>query len=385
MASPQPNNFRAQQRDTSTQIMNQPRKKTYKYNLLLLALTVLFVGLFFVTLYLFIDYMSTPVEKQSRFEKQNEHTILDNTPQFELLWQSSDHIMHNLAIADGHIFTITDEEYYAIPPIPNPHMVLTQIDLETGEHTWKQEDKYFGNILHDDAYIFVQRNNTEVVAYNLQDLEVAWVRDFSPFKNVSNILLSENYLIVHLSQDNTVVLENSSGGLFLDESSSLYSKLLYFNQDTSYFSVSDFSLLAYDHTTSTELWRHESNGFEGEPYFDGDIIYIQTFYGQIQALDTLTGSLLWETKRPASLIDAERVVSNFSVTEQYLFYLTQDAQLRVLNKFTGELVGKVNFSNSLFLLGDDIAEYYFEVAADSNYVALFFADSWQFFVFRFVG
>src|SRR5690606_41077704 len=68
-------------------------------------------------------------------------------------------------------------------------------------------------------------------------------------------------------------------------------------------------------------------------------------------------------------------ICNFSVTEQYLFYLTQDAQLRVLNKFTGELVGKVNFSNSLFLLGDDIAEYYFEVAADSNYVALFFARS----------
>jgi outer membrane protein assembly factor BamB len=264
-------------------------------------------------------------------------------------------------------------------------MVLTQIDLATGEHTWRQEDKYFGNILHNDTYIFVQRNNAEVVAYNLQDLEVAWERDFSPFKNVSKILLSENYLIVHLSQDNTVVLENSSGGLFLDESSSLYSKLLYFNQDTSYFSVSDFSLLAYDHTTSTELWRHGSNGFEGEPYFDGDIIYIQTFYGQIQALNTLTGSLLWETKRPTSLIDAERVVSSFSVTEQYLFYLTQDAQLRVLNKVTGELVGKVNFSNSLFLLEEDIAEYYFEVAADANYVTVFFADSWQIFVFRFVG
>lgn len=364
--------------------MNQLGKKSRRYSFILFVMIVLFVGLFFVTLYLFIDYMSTPIEQHGRFEKQNEHTILDNTSQFELLWQSSDHLMHGLAIADTCVFAVINE-YYDFPPPPNPYMVLTQIDLETGEHIWKQEDKYFGNILQNDANIFVQRNNTEVVAYNLQDLNVAWVRDFSPFKNVSKILLSENYLIVHLSQDNTVVLENSSGGLFLDENLSLYSKLLHFSPDTSYFSVSDFSLLAYDHTTGRELWRHGSNGFEGEPYFDGNTIYVRTFYGQIQALHTLTGRLLWETKRPTSLIDAERVVSNFSVTEQYLFYLTQDAQLRMLNKSTGELVGKVNFSNSLFLLEDDIAEYYFEVAADSNYVAVFFADSWQIFVFRFAG
>lgn len=364
--------------------MNQPRNKKHPYNLILFAMIVLFVGLFFVILYLFIDYMSTPVEQHGRFEKQNEHTILDNTPQFELLWQSSDHLMHDLIIADSHVFAVINE-YYDSPPPSNPHMVLTQIDLETGEHTWQQEDKYFGNILHNDAYIFVQRNNTEVVAYSLQDLKVAWEREFSPFKNVSKILLSENYLVVHLSQDNTVILENNSGDVFLDENLSLYNKLLYFNQDTSYFSVSNFSLLAYDHTTGTELWRHGSNGFEGEPYFDGDTIYVRTFYGQIQALNTLTGSLLWETKRPTSLIDAERVVSNFAVTEQYLFYLTQDAQLRVLDKVTGELIGWVNFSNSLFLLGDEIAEYYFEVAADSNYVTVFFADSWQIFVFRFVG
>ncbi len=328
--------------------------------------------------------MSTPIEQNGRFEKQNEHTILDNTSQFKVIWQNSDHLIDGLAIADGHVFAVINE-YYDFNPPPNPNMILTQIDLETGDHIWKQEDRYFGNILHNDAYLFVKRNSTEVIAYSLQDLKVAWTRDFSPFKNVSNILLSKNYLIVHLSQDNMAILENNSGDLFLDENLSLYSKLLYFSQDISYFSVSNFSLLAYDHTAGKELWRHGNNGFEDEPYFDGDTIYVRTFNGQIQALNALTGSLLWETKQPTSLIDTERVVSNFSVTDQYLFYLTQDAQLRVLNKVTGELVGKVNFSNSLFLLEDDIAEYYFEVTADSNYVAVFFADSWQIFVFRFVG
>jgi outer membrane protein assembly factor BamB len=229
----------------------------------------------------------------------------------------------------------------------------------------------------------VERNNGEVVAYNLEDATISWVRDFSPKQNVRSISLSESHLIVHVSQDKTVVLEADSGSLFLDESLSTYSKLMYFDEDISYFYISNFSLVAYDHKTGTELWRHSPNGFEGYPYFDGDRIYVRTFQGQIQALDKTTGDVLWETKRPTSLLDVENVVSSFSVTDRYLFYLTQDAQLRVLDKFTGEIIGWVNFSNSLLSLGDDIANYYFEVAADSDHVALFFADSWQLFVFKF--
>ncbi len=358
--------------------MNQLKVKPY--SLILFALIALFVVLSIITLYLFINYLSTPIEQHSRFEKQAAHTILEHSPQFETIWETSENLLHGIVITNNHIFAVKNENFDSPP---GRGMVLTKLDIETGAQIWEQKDTYFGNTVHDNAHLFVQRKNGEVVAYNLEDATVAWERDFSPRQNVSSILLSGSHLIVHVSQDNTVILEADSGGLFLDESLSTYSKLLYFDEDMSYFYISNFSLIGYDHKTGTELWRHSPNGFEGYPYFNGDRIYVRTFQGQIQALDKTTGDVLWETKRPTSLLDVENVVSNFSVTEEYLFYLTQDAQLRVLDKFTGESIGWVNFSNSLLSLGDDIAEYYFEVAADSDHVALFFADSWQLFVFKF--
>ena len=360
--------------------MNQLRAKLKLYSLILFFLVALFVVLAIIALYLFIEYLSTPVEQYNRFENQPAHTILDHSSQFETLWESSENLLHSLVIADNHIFAVKNE-YYDTPP--GRGMIFTKLDIDTGEQIWEEKADYFGRVLHNSSHIFVERNNGEVVAYNLQDVNTAWVHDFSPRQNVRSISLSENHLIVHVSQDKTVIFEADSGSPFLDESLSTYSKLLYFDEDISYFYISNFSLVAYDHKTEVERWRHSPNGFEGDPFFDGDRIYVRTFQGQIQALNTNSGDILWETKRPTSLIDAERVVSNFAVTEKYLFYLTQDAQLKVLDKFTGERIGWINFSNSFFLLGDDIANYYFEVAADTNYVTVFLADSWQLFVFRF--
>lgn len=53
--------------------------------------------------------------------------------------------------------------------------------------------------------------------------------------------------------------------------------------------------------------------------------------------------------------------------------------------YTGELLGTVAFTPSLFALGTDEINHRFDVAADGDLVAVYFGSSYQIFTFRFTA
>ena len=129
-------------------------------------------------------------------------------------------------------------------------------------------------------------------------------------------------------------------------------------------------------------WETTLEGdFYKKPAIAGDVICLKTgLYAQlgwIYGINKDTGAVLWRTEKNAR--------SNVAANGKYVYYLTNEAQLWVLNIETSELVGRADFSPINFEgEGFDRNEYDFYVVVKDDFILVYFADSSQLFAFRFL-
>jgi outer membrane protein assembly factor BamB len=89
------------------------------------------------------------------------------------------------------------------------------------------------------------------------------------------------------------------------------------------------------------------------------------------------GSIIWE-------YDDEPVISNIAIGGEITYFLTQSNRLIALNTYTGEILGKLAFAPG-FSHDFDFVNTSVVVAADGDVVAVYFEDSKQLSLFRFIN
>lgn len=110
-----------------------------------------------------------------------------------------------------------------------------------------------------------------------------------------------------------------------------------------------------------------------------DIVLIDVrdhFLSQIVALDSETGTILWQTQR--------NIKSNLAVENNNIYFLTEDASLLAVDLMTGHVLGQVEFSPSFKEMVEfDFVNTYPRVSVDNGIVVVYFDNARQLFAFSF--
>lgn len=309
---------------------------------------------------------------------------------FEKLWEISNtpgtvtSNSSNLAVSHEMVYFITEGP----DEVPPTTLSLTAFDAFTSVVTWQIDGKFWPGLFHNSTYLYAVIDGNHIVTYEPETGERVWGSKLQGIRGVSHVTATETELFIDGVPDKFFIFDARTGTRTTAASSSGdmgYTAFLVEN-DTVYWHEWPLSLVSTNLQTDERNWSQTFEGrrFEQTPIFTEELIFVVSFWGQLFALDKETGAILWQTAPLDSLIHAERVVSNVAVADGVVYYLTQDSQLRALNMYTGELLGTVAFTPSLFALETDIVNHRFDVAADGDLVAVYFGDSYQIFAFRFL-
>ena len=101
---------------------------------------------------------------------------------------------------------------------------------------------------------------------------------------------------------------------------------------------------------------------EMSPYVDSGIIYVGSFQGNLIAVDSISGSLLWSS--PIS------IVTDIDVDNENVFASSADGNLYALDKYNGEIVWKTQLTERIGLLQPVIIEDTVVVMNESGYASV---------------
>lgn len=233
-------------------------------------------------------------------------------------------------------------------------------------------------------YTSIDRNG--IAAFHPESGNKIWETQLSGVRGIDHVVATEKELFVSTAPDKFFVLDAITGRITVSSPiGDVGDSTFLIKDNVAYWQQWPLNLVATDLHSGEQNWTQSfEGGFEKTPVFAEGLVLVVTFGGQLFALHQPTGEIVWNTEIPNSLVHSERIVSNVTVVDEVVYYLTQDAQLRVVNMNTGELISTVEFTPSLFTLQTDVNNYRYDIAADNDLVAVYFGDSDQLFVFRFL-
>jgi outer membrane protein assembly factor BamB len=145
-------------------------------------------------------------------------------------------------------------------------------------------------------------------------------------------------------------------------------------------SIGSASLTVED-TEGNRIWQIPLNDpFSMKLVFTKELILVRTLqgagpYGQLYVLDRQTGSILWKTERGS-------ILSNATVSNDIVYYLSVDGQLDAADINTGQILGTIDFTPEI-IIPNGVYRYH-SVAADNGHVVVYLGDSQQLFAFNFL-
>jgi outer membrane protein assembly factor BamB len=316
------------------------------------------------------------------------HKIVKTSEQFVKLWEKSNVIPVG-PVESTNLITTKDNQVCMVT-IQNPNDTstsLTCMNLLTGQLEWEIDgDDLRPNLTNNSKYVFAGNIYSRVKAYDLESGNFIWSTHLPQTRSLNYVTATETELYVATNPGNFYALEADTGAIkdtipYPDIGSSL----LWVQEGIAYWHQYPLLLMASDIKTGNVKWQVQfDGGFDTLPIFVDGFIFVTTHNGQLYAIDYLTGNTLWQTAKPDTLEHSERVVSNVAVSNDIVYFLTQNAQLRALDIQTGQLLGAQDFVPSLFDLNTNITNYKFDVAAANEVVTVYFGDSWQLLTFRFL-
>ncbi|MCP4419516.1 MAG: PQQ-binding-like beta-propeller repeat protein [Chloroflexi bacterium] len=290
---------------------------------------------------------------------------------------------NNLTVSHNMVYLVTEGSDENLPTT----LSIVAFDKLTSNTLWQINGEFGTDLFHNSTYLYATIDRNHIVAYEPESGEQVWGTNLPGVRGISHVTATEAELFIAGVPDKFFILDAFTGRTITSSSSSGdigYTAFLVEN-DTVYWHQWPLNLVSTDLQTEERNWSQSfEGGFEKTPVFTEELIFVVTFGGQLFVLDKVTGEIIWQTAPLDSLTHSERVVSNVAVADGVVYYLTQDSQLRALNMYTGELLGMVEFTPSLFTLGTDIVNYRFDVAASDDLVAVYFGGSYQIFTFRFL-
>lgn len=312
--------------------------------------------------FLYIGWLLISEETLDESADKEKRTIVEIGEGFGLLWEMPDisttsptnHT--NLTLLDGKLFMLTSPLIGDDPAT----LSLVAFDSNTGQIEWHDEGKFWGlEVHHNDQYLFVI-NDLGISAYDPNSGESVWYK--KPF-------LSGGIRSIHMTDDKrAIVAWAPSTSYLIDPLTGLA------NQTTEPRSSQSYSAIQK---------QKEFVPIEDYSIFTEDKKFSISINDQLFAFDRDSGEYLWSTKLPHSLDDLDRIISNVTVDDGIVYYLTQDARLRAVDATTGILISYVEFTPDLSQLVQGLQNYRFDVAADDGIVSVNLGSSSQVFTFDF--
>ncbi|MCP5095540.1 MAG: PQQ-like beta-propeller repeat protein [Chloroflexi bacterium] len=265
--------------------------------------------------------------------------------------------------------------------------VIAALDSETGEIKWYRPG---GNVLSGETnsiginqnYIFVGIDGTgkpieqslvgagRVIAYHTASGEVAWTRVIPGARQINSIAVSNRFLSVdgggakytRLNANTGEILGTVNKGENWDDN--------FFLSTTNYGVLFDF-LSEKDGLNVGDL-RHWAMTFKQENVHNPPIrqsrivVYQSTMPDSVllKGVNEETGNVLWG--------DDFNAVGNVAANETYVYLLTRDARLLVIDIINGQIKGFAQFQPKELNLSPEYSSY---VAASGNIVIVYFGES----------
>ncbi len=323
-----------------------------------------------------------------------DYNIEKTTPQFQELWTMTNLFLDagrnracNLLAFENHLVLEASSER------TNP-ILIHLFDLTTGELVWQTTDEHEAPTImaHNRTTVFIGSGIPgEIFAYDVESGNQIWKRSLPILeKSIEYMQATADKLYMNSATGNFYVFDSQSGKSQRWETQSEIITVFHIDNDVIYHREGATRILATDRQTGYVNWQVKLNEeIQTTPLFTEKSIIIKTgssVVGQVYAIDRELGTVLWQhPSGPVNWEAPSNAVGNIAEDNGYVYYLTLDTQLKVIDEETGQVVGVVYFAPSLQELnGLDLVNREFCVAASDNTVVVYLGSGHQLFAFRFL-
>jgi outer membrane protein assembly factor BamB len=220
----------------------------------------------------------------------------------------------------------------------------------------------------------------KIKAYQPESGHLAWTQTVKGAESINSLMVTSTTISVDGDSSANYYLFDAQSGQIIDTRYKKDTNFLWFSRDDIlYQRVQLHSFQAIDSKTDAIVWQSPFWAVYQSPVFSSGILLMRsgasTSVGNIYALDSVTGDILWEFAD---------VVGNVAAQNSTAYFLTSNARLLAVNIRTGSILGVVDFGTDKFVLQDDnLFLHGFSVAAIGGVVIVHLGDSQQLFAFHF--
>lgn len=342
-------------------------------------------------------------DEQSRLDAwspSNYYQVVGQAERFEQLWVRGPLFTYRAKDrSDIHLAASGDTVFlsgYLGPSIVR-ELSLFGLDLSSGQVKWQAIDEYSAiytesqpgaSIAANSRYLYVAVDGIEqsgkdelvkpgkIVAYNSSG-QVVWVRTL---EDARDLIMTVTDITVSAEGRWLYLLDAETGDVIRSGKTEAEDNLVWFVNDGIEYERSDSAVLQARNSQTGEVIWQTDHKLVGTPILAEDVILLNTIRRDIGvlalALESTTGSLLWEYKG---------VVSNIAVGNSIAYFFTDALQLVALDIKTGEILSELSFSSEREI--PDNSPYFVTnkvyVATSQGVVLVYFRGSLQLFAFRF--
>jgi outer membrane protein assembly factor BamB len=277
--------------------------------------------------------------------------ITENTLGLREYWRvSSSFVGDNLAAVPGRV-VYTDH-------VSNvPHVRV--LDAANGDLLWEVVEKWRGHSVATDAErVYVEDHRVELRAYDIEDGQKLWTRQFTPHRGRSYDL-DGNKLYIQQGgngEDYLYTIDTQTGEILSTESLWTADHFLVFARfpqfDLHILTVQNpFTLRAVDPATQQTLWQVEQTpdlfiqNLTWPPVLLDDVLLIDTEW-KVIAFDAQSGQVRWRSPDPSGSPKTWFVTRSVLVGGS-LYALRSDTRLVQLDARTGQEIGYIQFKPPL--------------------------------------
>lgn len=313
------------------------------------------------------------------------HQISSSSHYFDRLWSRSS--MFVLGYKFNNNFIAHDEKIWFIGSVTErSDPFLFGIKLQDGELNWRSSRMINSTTLaYDKQKIFVNSGiySDEINKFDISSGQLVWNKTQPQVTlGIDSMWAKNDKIVVNNGTLETTVLDSRSGDLLQEQFPPDLSPIYDFEDNIVYHEGLFNNLIATNINSNVELWNVKFDApISQPPIFSNNLIFVspgEAIPKEIFAIDKLSGNIIWQSR--------DDVVSNISITEELVFYLTIDSHLKALDKSTGKEIDGLEFSPSLRDLElIDLINRSFYVTTSDRSLAVYFGSSNQIFAFDISG